>query len=342
MTMIDTALIGFGFSARTFHLPFLLTLPQYRVCAASTGSGEYLHLLGEQAEHYSDADRLLEQSDAQLVIITSPNDSHYALARRALEQGRDVVIDKPFVCSVDEGIDLIELARRKQRTLSVYHNRRWDGDFMTVKQLVDSGRLGRIKRFESHFDRFRPQVQARWREQPGRGTGIWYDLGPHLLDQSLLLFGMPEAVTARLACLRDSSGVTDYFHVQLHYPQLEVVLNSSPFCAGPNIRFQLDGNEGSFRKEGLDPQEDRLRSGVLPEDDAWAAEPQGDWGTLYTATDNERVATLCGGYQHYYRQLADALAGEGRNPVPADEALAVMRLIEAAEISDREGRRLAL
>lgn len=342
MEAITTALIGFGFSARTFHLPFLQSLPVFRVTDVSTRQQDHLSLLGEAVVHHTNADQLLDQSDAELVIITSPNDSHFPLARQALEQGRHVVIDKPFVCSVAEGEELIELARRQQRLLSVFHNRRWDGDFLTLKALIASGRLGEIHQFESHFDRFRPEVRQRWREKSGRGTGIWFDLGPHLVDQALQLFGHPEFLTARLAALRPGAEVTDYFHVQLHYPGTEVILHSSPFCAAPNLRFQLHGSGGSYVKYGLDPQEGELIAGVTPTGAEWGKEAEAMWGQLHHAEECENLPTQPGAYSQYYRELADALRGKGENPVSAEQALRVMEVIELAEQSSREGRRVAL
>ncbi|MBV1787669.1 oxidoreductase [Marinobacterium sp. D7] len=339
---IPTALIGFGFSARVFHLPFLQALPDFRLSAVSTSRNDNLHLIDDSVSRYRDAQSLLAEDEAQLVIITTPNDSHYALARQALELGKDVVIDKPFVCSSKEGQTLIDLAQARGRLLSVFQNRRWDGDFLTLKSLIASGRLGQVRLLESRFDRFRPLPRERWREQPGRGSGIWYDLGPHLLDQALQLFGSPQAITARLACLREQCEVTDYFHVQLHYPQLEVVLNSSPYCASPNLRFHIEGSGGSYRKQGLDPQEDRLLAGVRPDRDEWAKETPEQWGQFSDAQGSEVVETLCGGYQHYYRGIADALLRGGQNPVPAEQALETIRLIELAQQSNEEGRRIRL
>ncbi|GGB93945.1 oxidoreductase [Marinobacterium zhoushanense] len=339
---IPTALIGFGFSARVFHLPFVQALPDFRLTAVSTSRDDNLHLIDERVSRYRDAQTLLAEDEARLVIITTPNDSHYTLARQALERGKDVIVDKPFVCSSKEGQALIDLAKERNRLLSVYQNRRWDGDFLTLKSLIASGRLGQVRLLESRFDRFRPEPRERWREQPGRGSGIWFDLGPHLLDQALQLFGSPQAITARLACLREQCEVTDYFHVQLHYPQLEVVLNSSPYCASANLRFQVEGSGGSYRKQGLDPQEARLLAGVRPDRDEWAKETPEQWGQFSDAQDSEVMETLCGGYQHYYQAVADTLLRGGDNPVPAEQALEAIRLIELAQQSNDEGRRIKL
>ncbi|MEH6628039.1 MAG: oxidoreductase [Motiliproteus sp.] len=340
MKPISTALIGFGFSATTFHLPFIQAMKEFRLSAISSSQTARVREELPGVETYNTAAAMISNSDAELVVITAPNETHFPLAKLALEQGKHVILEKPFVCTTAEGEALIAIAEQQERLLSVYHNRRWDGDFLTLKQLHGSGRLGHIHRFESHFDRFRPQVRDRWREQPGPGTGIWFDLGPHLVDQALQLFGSPDGVTARCLALRDGSEVCDYFHVQLHYPSLEVILASSPYCAGPNLRFQLQGSNGDFRKFGLDPQEARLIAGTQPIDEGWAQENREDFGTLYGPEGSETITSLCGGYQHYYQGVAEALRNGTANPVLAAEALAVIRIIELAEVSSREGRTL--
>lgn len=340
MKPITTALVGYGFSATTFHLPFLTALDGFELTAVSSSQQQRVSKEQPSTAIFSSAEQMIRQCDAELVIIAAPNEQHFPLAKLALEQGKHVVLEKPFVCTAAEGKQLIALAERRERLLSVYHNRRWDGDFLTLKQLQANGRLGDIHRFESHFDRFRPLVRQRWREQPGPGTGIWFDLGPHLVDQALQLFGLPEAVTGRCRPLRDSSEVVDYFHVQLHYSRLEVILASSPYCAGPNLRFQLQGDQGEYRKYGLDPQEARLIDGLLPQQESWAQEDPADFGTLYRAEGSETIATSCGGYQHYYQQVAAALRHGTANPVPASDALAVVEILELAQRSSDQGQLL--
>ena len=345
MNPIKTALVGYGFSATSFHLPFLKALDNYQLTAISSRQADRLQQEQPGVETFGAAETMIRHCDAELVIITAPNEAHFPLAKLALEQGKHVILEKPFVCTTAEGEALIELAEQQDQLLSVYHNRRWDGDFLTLKQLQSSGQLGDIRRFESHFDRFRPLVRDRWREQPGPGTGIWFDLGPHLVDQALQLFGLPDAVTGRCRVLRDDSEVVDYFHVQLHYPELEVILASSPYCAGPNLRYQLQGSQGEYRKYGLDPQEARLIAGRLntvtaPIYPSWAQENAEDFGTLYRADGFETVTTACGGYQHYYQKIAAALRDGGANPVPASEALQVMLILELAQRSSDTGEQL--
>ena len=339
--MIRTAVIGYGLSARIFHLPFIQLQPELELVAISSRQPQ-LRQDYPQLQHYQDGLDLIARSDADLVVITSPNDSHYPLARQALEAGKHVLVEKPFVVNSTEGEALIELAAQKRRTLAIYHNRRFDGDFLTLQQLLHSGRLGDIRYFESHFDRFRPEPRARWREQAGAGSGILYDLGPHLIDQALALFGPPDSISARCRELRAGAESTDYFHLLLHYPDKEVVLHSSPFCASPTLRFMLQGTRGSYAKFGLDPQEDALRAGQLPEGPDWGLEPASEYGRFHTADRAEIVATLPGDYRQFYAALVRTLRHGDALAISPQQALLGIRLIELALRSSREGRRLAV
>lgn len=344
MPSIKTAVIGYGLSATVFHLPFIVYDDAYDLVAISTSRGEQAGSEWPDIDCYPSGEELIQKADADLVIVTAPNTVHFDLARAALRAGRHVVIEKPMVNTVAEAEALLSLSREARRLLVPFHNRRWDGDFLTVKKLIQSGRLGEVRHFESHFDRFRPRVRDRWRERPGPGSGAWFDLGPHLVDQAICLFGPPLAVTARCLALREHSQATDNFHVLLHYPACEVVLHGSSFAAGPNIRFQVQGTGGSFVKYGLDPQEERLKAGACPHPPQWAQEAETAFGTLYTGTTKEIVPTELGGYQAFYSQLADIMAQgikDGTDaPVAVEDALAGIALIQLAEESDRQGRTL--
>lgn len=337
---IKTAIIGYGFSATTFHLPFILNLPPFRFTAVSTSKGEQVQQQHPEVEVYADAETLLTRCDADLVIITAPNAAHFTLAKLALEQGKHVVLEKPFVTRVEQGEELIALAEKQQRVLSVYHNRRWDGDFLTVQKLITGNSLGPVRYFESHFDRFRPEVRKRWRESDVEGGGILFDLGPHLIDQALQLFGPPKAITAQVRAMRPQAQVDDFFHITLHYSELTAVLRSSPYCAAPNLRFEVQGETGSYVKYGLDPQEDRLKSGTLPVTADWAQENTEQFGQLFTADSTYPVATESGGYQHYYHQLASAIQRNDDVPVSAEQALWSIRLIHLARQSSASGQTL--
>ena len=254
-----------------------------------------------------------------------------------LEHGIHVVLEKPMVTTSCEAEELTNFAKRQSLILSVFHNRRWDGDFLTVKKLVSQNAIGEIRYFESHFDRFRPLVRLRWREEPGPGTGIWFDLGSHLVDQAICLFGLPDSLTARCLTLRNNSNTTDYFHVLLHYKALEVVLHASSFSAGPNRRFHMEGTNGSFVKYGFDPQEEQLKKGIVPSEAIFGLENSNQFGTLYMESNNTQIETEVGCYQQYYLGIAEAINKGSVCPVSSEDAARVIKILELAECSSRDG-----
>ncbi len=339
--MIDVGLIGFGFAGRTFHAPVIRAVSGLRLAAIVQRSGT------EAEESYSDVsvvrslDELLSFEQIRLVVIATPNFSHYSLARQCLQAGKDVVIDKPFATTWQEAAELVEVARSAGRLLSVYQNRRWDGDFLTVQRLANAGALGRPVLFESHFDRFRPQPRANaWRERPEPGSGMLFDLGPHLIDQAMVLFGTPEAITADIRTEREQGRVDDAFDIVLHYPRLRAVLRSTMLAAAPALRFLLHGTSGSYVKYGMDPQEDALKRGERPVDASWGKEPESRWGTLTTeargSITSQAVPTEAGDYRRYYENIRDALAGRTQLAATPEQALKVMRVLELArESSER-------
>lgn len=340
--VIKTAIVGYGFSAKTFHLPFLNALDNFSVTAISSSQAEIVKQDHPNAEHYFTAEEMLQNSDADLVIITAPNNVHYALAKLALENNKHVILEKPFVTKIADGQALIALAKEKSLVLSVYQNRRWDGDFLTVKKLIAENKLGNIKHYESHFDRFRPTTTQRWREQSQDGGGILFDLAPHLIDQALQLFGLPIAVTAQCEIMRAESTNIDYFNLTLHYPDKLALLHASLFSAGPNLRFNIQGDQGQYRKLGLDPQEERLKAGIQPNTADWGKEDEQQYGHLYFADSSQVEETECGGYQHFYLQMADAINNGTKPPVSAEDALWNIRLIELAMESSRLGKKIAV
>ena len=234
------------------------------------------------------------------------------------------------------------MAEKQQRLLSIFHNRRWDGDFLTVRRLLAEGALGQVAQFESHFDRYRPEVRQRWREAGGPGSGLWFDLGPHILDQSLQLFGQPDWLQADLGKQRPGALADDYFHVVLGYGEMRVILHGSCLVSAVMPRFVVHGSQGSFIKFGMDVQEEQLKEGKRPPAADWGVDPAP--GQLSQIRDGQlvqqTVAGEAGDYGAYYRGVCAAIRGEGENPVPADEALAVMALLDLARESDQQGRRL--
>lgn len=339
--MIDVAVIGCGMAAQTFHLPLITATPGLRLTAiVSRQSGldlsPYPH-----ARQYADLPDLLKEASADLVVITTPNTLHFSQARQALLAGKHVVLEKPMTITLPQAQELIALAATQGKHLAVFHNRRLDGDFLTLKELIASGRLGHIRTLRSHWDRFRPEVRQRWRESGGEGSGIWYDLAPHLIDQMLCLFGLPQAITARLRPLRPGSESDDYAHVQLHYTDKEILLHTSPYTCAPTPRFTVEGDKGNYRKYGLDPQEVQLKSGLSPNDPAFGAEAPEHYGTLYFPDgSSEILPTLPGRFADYYANIAAAIRGEAELAVHPEQALAVMRLLLLAIDSAAQGKTL--
>lgn len=339
--MIRTALIAYGFSAQTFHLPFILQDNHYQLTHIVSSKADSVKLDFPNIPVLSTYQEL-NPDQIDLVVITTLNDSHYAIAEHFLSANCHVVVEKPFVLKASEAQSLADLANAKGKQLAVFQNRRWDGDFLTVQALIDASRVGQVKRFTSRFDRFRPEVRVRWREQPGEGTGILWDLGPHLIDQAVALFGAPSHVQARLGCLRDGAQVVDNFDLWFDYDGFEVSLGSSSFQAGPNARFLLEGTEGTFIKYGLDVQEDALRAGADVQDERWGQETDDAWGILYGGDRSQLITTKPGNYAAFWHQLAKAIEDGSEPPVPLDDAVLVIRLLELAISSSEQGKKLSV
>ncbi|MDM4094527.1 oxidoreductase [Klebsiella oxytoca] len=341
---IRVGLIGYGYASKTFHAPLISGTPGMTLAAVASSDENKVHADWPAMPVVSGPERILNDPNIDLVVIPTPNDTHFPLAKSALEAGKHVVVDKPFTVTLSQARELEALAKSGGRLLSVFHNRRWDSDFLTVKALINEGLLGEVGYFESHFDRYRPQVRNRWREQGGPGSGIWYDLAPHLLDQVVNLFGLPVSMQVDLAQLRPGSQSTDYFHAVLAWPQRRVVLHGTLVAAAETARFIIHGSRGSYVKYGLDPQEERLKSGERL--------PQEDWGYdmrdgVLTRAEGEDITeeswlTLPGNYPAYYAAIRDALNGSGTNPVPASQAIQIMELIELGLESARHRTTLCL
>ena len=333
--MISTLLVGFGFSATTFHLPFLNYLPQFSVDVVISSKPDMVKAVLPHAEVYSSLEEALKIHDVDLVVITTPNHLHGPQAKLALEHSCHVLVEKPFTLNSEEAEALVELAQTQNKQLCVYHNRRFDGDFLTIKQLINDGRLGDIKRLESRFDRFRPVPRDRWRENAGPGSGIFWDLGPHLIDQALQLFGEPQEVSANIQALRENGQSDDTFDVTLHYSDRVVKLGSSAFQAGATLRFDLQGTKGSFRKFYLDPQEDQLRAGLSFDDASWAKTSEAQHGVLAVASESgqlieETITTLKGEYLTFFNRLAHAIEDGKFSPADASTVVPVIKVIELA------------
>jgi predicted dehydrogenase len=286
---------------------------------------------------------LLAIDSIELVIITTPNTTHLDLARQCLEAGRHVVVDKPFAPTTVEAAEMVRIAQERKRLITVYQNRRWDGDFLTVRHVIRDGALGRLVLFESHMERFRPVLNAEaWRELQTPGSGLWFDLGPHMLDQAFLLFGPPESMAAELRSERDGALVDDAFDAVLHYPnKLRVVLRSNLLTCVPGPRFRLNGTRGSFVKHGTDPQEDALKSKESTDQPNWGREPKENDGTLSIADGNRitasRIPTETGDYRRYYQNVRDAIVSGAPLDVSPGHALNIMHALELGMESSKRG-----
>jgi scyllo-inositol 2-dehydrogenase (NADP+) len=340
--LLKVGLLGYGFSGATFHAPVIEYCGQAIVAAIATGKSELASAAYPRAMVVPNLDALLALDDIKCVVIATPNDTHYEFAKRALEAGKHVVVDKPVTLTAKEARTLANLALERGLVFAPFHNRRWDGDFLTVRDLLADRTLGRITHFESHFDRFRPDVQQRWREQESRGGGLLFDIGPHLIDQALALFGTPEAVTANLKTHR-VGGAVDYVHLILSYKDLEVVLHASALAALPAPRFAVNGTRGSYVKCELDSQEDQLKTGLRPGDAGFGSGNPS--GVLYALDGGNQlvrgsVATRDGDYGEFYRALAATILRGEQFPVSPQDAVDVMTIIELAERSERDGCRV--
>lgn len=334
---VRVALLGHGFAGRTFHAPLIRAVEGLELRVVASSQAEIVRSRLPGVTVVASARDAATHPDVDLVVIATPNASHAPLAEAALQAGKHVVVDKPFTVTLAEARALCALAEARKRVLSVFHNRRWDSDFLALQALLAEGTLGRVTHVESRFDRFRPEVRPRWREQDVPGAGVWFDLGPHLVDQALCLFGLPDTVSAALGTHRDGARVDDWCQVTLAYPRRHVVLQASMLVAGGLPRFAVHGTKGSWLKYGMDTQEDRLRADVTPGAPGWGEDPSpGRFLDGATGTARTTVAPP-GDYRRYYSALRDAVEGRGPNPVTPVQALAVMSVMDAAIRAAEQG-----
>ena len=339
--MIRAGLIGFGLGGRVFHAPLLSSVEGIELAAIVERTTNNVAERYPGITTYRTLDAMLADSSLSLIVITTPNDSHFEFARQAIEAGKHVVVDKPMCVASSEIAQLIKLAAARGVMLAPFHSRRWDSDFLTLKKLLQDGPLGRLVYFESNMDRWRPSPTARmpWKNDPAQG-GLLLDLGTHLADQPLALFGNPEAVEADIKRERDGEGANDSFTLRLRYPGLTAVVSANTLSALERPRYHLRGTKGNYLKRGIDPQEVALSRVARIGDGPWGQEPPADWGTLAVDVDGGMVTRpiqpIPGDYRLYYAAVRDAIQGKGPAPVPALAAWRVARLLEwAAESSEK-------
>ena len=324
--MINTALVGFGLAGKVFHAPSVSVIESLCLKKIVSSRKKDIKVLYPNIDVVESIDEVLGE-DIDLIIIATPNHMHYQQCRRAILAGKHVVVDKPFTVTFKEASELVELAKEKSVKLSVFHNRRFDGDFLSVKELINGGKLGNINYFESNFNRFRPVVNLdKWRETTDAAGGIFYDLAPHLIDQAVNLFGPPIKVLCDIDKIRKNAKNDDYFHIILSYEKMRIHLNASMLTKNLRERFLIQGDKGSFAKFGMDPQEEFLKTGVDAED---------NYGKLDLASGIEKVEILKGDYSLYYQNIADSILNQTELKVTGQEALFIMKLIEICKESSK-------
>ncbi len=366
---IRTAVLGYGLAGRVFHCPFVAAVPGLNLTAIALRSPESAARTAEAVRSLYPTTRILssieeaiQSNEIDLIVIGTPNDSHVQYAEAALRAGKHVVVDKPLAPTSAEANHLIDLAARLGLVLAPFHNRRFDGDFQTVRKLIHAGTLGRVVTVSSHMDRFRPiQRPNTWKEEGGAASGLLFDLGPHLLDQALALFGSPTHITASVRSDRDQTAIDDVFDIALDFSVSDRALryecHATMLAAEPSPRFLVHGTKGSFTKFGIDPQEPALIAGsrlpLLNDHDvegetSWIKEPESQWGVLTAATQlNEPVKlersdypTVPGDYRHFYTSVRNAIRGDAALAIPASAGYRSIRLIELAIQASSEQRTL--
>lgn len=345
-TPIRTALCSFGMSGRVFHGPLLSVHPDFELVSVWQRSKS------DAAEAYPgirierSLQALLGDDKIDLVIVNTPGHTHFDFALKALEAGKHVIVEKAFTSTVEEADELIRLAKNKGLLLSVFQNRRWDSDFLSVKQVIDSGELGRMVEYEVRYDRYRTEIKDSWKEVEGPGNGIMYNLGSHIIDQVLVLFGLPKWIWADLDIQRTGGKVADHFQIVMGYPDKKVNLGARYLSLAPQPKYKIWGELGSYIKYGEDPQEAALASGKAPNEEEWGKEDPSAWGEVTTAHGADRrirkIESPAGNYLRFYDQISAVMRGQQSEYVTAEQARDVIRIIRLAYHSDKEGRRIEL
>ena len=330
---IRVGIAGYGTGGAAFHGPVVRAVEGLELVAVSTSNPDRVPA---GIRRHDSAEPLVADPEIDLVVVAAPHPAHFPLAAAALAAGKHVVVEKPFTVTSAEAWTLRDLAARSGRLVIPFHNRRWDGDFLTVKALIESGRLGDVLLYEAHWDRFRLDRRPGWKDQPGPSSGLLYDLGPHLIDQALLLFGRPDFVAADLAIQRSGYEVNDYFDLGFRYGRMRARLACSTLVLEPRPRFSIHGTKGSFVKYGLDPQEAALKQGADPLAADFGREAPEGWGSLTLADGSrERIETQAGCYPDFYRAVARAIESGGSPPVDPADAAEGLRIIEEAVATSR-------
>jgi predicted dehydrogenase len=347
MKKIPTGIASYGMSGKIFHAPLLHVHPGFKIISILERYGEKSLQTYPYVRIAKTYEEMLAARDIDLIIVNTPDHLHTEMAELALDAGKHVIVEKPFTLSVSDADKLIRKAAARGLMLSVFHNRRWDGDFLTVQKLLAGKVLGRLVEFEAHFDRYRNYIQSdTWKESAGTGTGTLYNLGSHLIDQALVLFGMPESVTADIRKQRTGSQVDDAFTLWLMYHDIRVTLKAGYLIRQAGPRYILHGTNGSFLKPGIDPQEDQLKAGIFPAGPDWGKDQAEDWGLLNTDLGDlhftGKVETIAGNYGAYYDSIYQTIVNGEKPAVTAEQARDVIRIIEVAFQSHQKRTSISL
>jgi scyllo-inositol 2-dehydrogenase (NADP+) len=337
---INTALLSYGMSGEIFHAPFLSIHSGFQLKKVVERSKQKITQRYPQVVSVKDKSEVLSDPSIELVIVNTPNETHYSFVKEALNADKHVIVEKPFTVTSAEAEELITLANKKNKILTVFQSRRFDGDFKTLQQIVKEGLVGKIVEAEIHYDRFRNYIEANtWKEEAKPGTGILYNLGSHMLDQVLILFGKPNEVDARIGIQRSGGAVDDFYDIRLAYNNLLVIVKSSYLVREQGPRYTIHGVQGSFVKYGIDPQEQDLKDGKLPNMEGWGKEDEQWWGKVNTSIDGvhieKKIETLPGNYMEFYTNVYDAIRHKAPLSVKPEEAKEVIRLIEVCYESNK-------
>jgi scyllo-inositol 2-dehydrogenase (NADP+) len=343
--IIKTALSSYGMSGFIFHAPFLQVHPGFeltKILERNRSDSKDKYPTSTIVRNFDD---IIDDPEIELVVVNTPDHFHFPMAKEALLAGKHVIVEKPFTQTSRQAEELIEIAKKNKRVLSVYHNRRFDGDSLTVQQILNQGSLGRIVEYEAHYDRYRNFIASSWKENPETGASIVYNLGSHLIDHCLFLFGRPLEVWAKIDKIRKDALTDDFFEIKLIYPKMLASLKASYLAKEAGPRYLLHGTNGSFIKSGSDPQEEDLKQGKLPIGSDWGVENSADWGILNVKIDDreqrKQIQTIPGNYMHYYNNIYNVLVENGTLSVTASQGLEVIRIIESAYRSNAEKRNIA-
>ena len=340
-TPLNVGLVGFGIAAQVMHAPFLSTLNEYRLTSVLERNESNSKKRYPNVNVVRTIDELLENSEIDIIVITTPNDTHLEYAQKSLLANKHVVVEKPFTNTSEDAMTLINLAKKTKSVISVFQNRRYVNDYLTIKKILSENLLGEIVEFEGHYDRYRPEAKPNaWREKNKPGSGILFDLGAHLIDQALALFGIPKTITADIRMQRPHSVVDDYFDIRLDYGFTKIILESGMLVRESGPRYMIHGTNGSYIKSGEDPQEALLKAGVLPNIPKWGEEPEENWGLLHTSIDGKVIKdnypSLPGNYGYYYLDLYETIRNGAELKVKPEHGFNTVKIIELAFESNRK------